>query len=352
VIRRSVQVQRGFSLVELMVAMGLSLILLAGALSILYSTRLTYVENERLARIQESGRTAIEIISRDARAAGFSGCSRLDPDKFDNALVDNATLLWNFEERIHGFEATGGAWDPVLPNVLIPDATVDSDVLLLRTSRQGLPVFRTTASTLDPTAAISVLREPGQAVAPGQTMVISDCEFTTVFAATSMTDGATVDAATIEHTIDVISAVTPANEFNTVTSNFKLNSLVTPIDTVIYYVRPMAVGAGPGLWQKVGAQDPQLLVEGVENLQVRYGVDTDNNLVVNEYMTADEVDGDDDWANVVSISIAILIRSDVESGVETDRGTYNLLGTDLGPFDDRRQRSVYTTTIALRNGAT
>ena len=44
----------GFSIVELMVAMTLSLVLLAGALSILYSTKLTSSENDRTARIQEA----------------------------------------------------------------------------------------------------------------------------------------------------------------------------------------------------------------------------------------------------------------------------------------------------------
>jgi len=350
--RHTLYRQRGFSLVELMVAMGLSLLLLAGAVSVLYSTRLTYTENERLARIQEAGRTTIEIISRDARASGFAGCNRLDPDKFDNVLDDDTSLLWNFQERIYGFEATGGGWDPALDADLTPDASADSDILLLRTSRQGLPVFRTVASTLDPTAAISIRREPGQAVTPGQTMVISDCEYTSVFVATDMVDGGAADLATIEHGTDVVSATKAVNEFDSVTANFKIDALVTPVDTVIYYVRPMAAGEGPGLWQKIGAEDPQLLVEGVENMQIRFGVDTDNNLVVNEYVTADDVDAGDNWGNVISISIAILVRSDQETGVELDGGTYDLLGTVLGPFNDRRQRSIYTTTIALRNGAT
>src|SRR5262249_54073268 len=66
----------GFSLVELMVALTLSLILTAGALSILYSTKLTSAENERVARIQEAARTAFELIKQDSRASGYAGFSR------------------------------------------------------------------------------------------------------------------------------------------------------------------------------------------------------------------------------------------------------------------------------------
>src|SRR3954469_23187977 len=103
----------GFSLVELMVALTLSLILMAGALSILYSTKLTSAENERIARVQEAGRTAFELIMQDARAAGYVGCARPMMDKstnpptstFSNGLTSTA-LLWNFGQSVYGFEAT------------------------------------------------------------------------------------------------------------------------------------------------------------------------------------------------------------------------------------------------------
>src|SRR6478736_5140615 len=106
--------QQGFSLVELMVAMTLSLLLLAGALSILYSSKITYNENDRVARLQEAGRTVVEMMLRDTRPAGFLGCSRpVNGDEFGNGLNNNLTLLWNFAQPVYGFEATGAAmWTP------------------------------------------------------------------------------------------------------------------------------------------------------------------------------------------------------------------------------------------------
>jgi prepilin-type N-terminal cleavage/methylation domain-containing protein len=80
--------QRGFSLVELMVALTLSLVLMAGALSVLYSSRLSYRENDRIARLQEAGRTAVELLLRDARPAGYIGCSRpVFGDEFSNGPI-------------------------------------------------------------------------------------------------------------------------------------------------------------------------------------------------------------------------------------------------------------------------
>ena len=45
--------QRGFSVVELMVAMTISLMLLAGGLSVMYTSRITFDENVRVARLQD-----------------------------------------------------------------------------------------------------------------------------------------------------------------------------------------------------------------------------------------------------------------------------------------------------------
>jgi type IV pilus assembly protein PilW len=330
----------GFSLVELMVAMTLSLVLLAGALSILYSSRLTFTENERLARIQEAGRTTMELIMRDLRSAGFQGCSRpVDPDDFQNALVNPTTLLWNFTAPIQGYDANAGAWTPAL-DALVPLATTGSDVLVIRTTRQGQPMFRTNAATAA-VGTISVDVPPGASIPDNTTMLIGDCRFSTVFLATGYAPaGAT---AQITHT-DV--GANPANATTSLNNTFLVDATVVPVDTVIYYVRPGT--NGPALWQRVGAQNPQLLIEGVENLQIRYGVDTNGDLVVDQYVAAA---AGTNWANVISVSIAALIRSEVESGVERDSRTYSLLGTNVGPFNDRRQRSIFTTTVALRNRA-
>jgi type IV pilus assembly protein PilW len=346
---------RGFSLVELMVAMSLSLVLLAGALSILYTSRLTYTENERLARVQEAGRTTLEMILRDVRASGFAGCSRIQPANFTNVLNNSNGLLWDFSRPIFGFEANAGAWTPALDAALMPLATVGSDVLVIRTSRLGSPVMRINAPTTDPTQPINVDMRSNATVAAGTTLVISDCEFATVFNASGTFGGAAT--ANVPHVQNL--GVEPGNIANSIVTDYPIDSLIQQIDTVIYYVRPSATPdpitgqPRPALWLRIGNTAPVELIQGIENLQVLYGIDTDNDLLVDQYSAADVVQGPPvRWGSVVSVSIAVLVRSDVDAGVETDTRTYNLLGTNLGPFNDRRQRSVFTTTVTLRNGST
>ena len=65
--------QRGMTLIELMISLLLSLIVVGGVLQIFTGNRETYTFNEGLARIQESGRIAIETLNRRLRMAGYLG---------------------------------------------------------------------------------------------------------------------------------------------------------------------------------------------------------------------------------------------------------------------------------------
>ena len=342
--------QRGFSLVELMVALTMSLVLLAGALSILYSSKLTNTENDRMARLQEAGRTVVELILRDARSSGYQGCSRpVYGDEFANGLASPSTLLWNFAQPIEGYEATGGSFvaasgSPALDTTIVPSATTGSDIIAFRSTRQGQPVFRLTSAVTNVTNALQVSMGAGSTVAANTPMIVGDCTGSAVFMATTFATSSST-AGTIAHALG--NGTTGNLSADLPRGGFGIGSLVFPVQTVIYYVRDSATaGVGPTLWQRVGNNAPQELVQGVQNLQVRYGVDTDGDMLVNSYVAASAVTN---WNQVVSLSIAVLVRSPDEAGVEKDNRTYNLLGTTLGPFNDRRQRAMFTTTVVLRN---
>ncbi len=69
----------------------------------------------------------------------------------------------------------------------------------------------------------------------------------------------------------------------------------------------------------------------------------------NEYVDADDVT---DWNRVISVTFALLVRSAEENAKIVDERVYELLETDVGPFNDRFQRSLFTTTVTLRNRTT
>lgn len=66
--------QQGVSLVELMIAITLGLVAFGGAGTIYLANRQSFVQVEGLARIEESARFAVDLLSRDIREAGGVAC--------------------------------------------------------------------------------------------------------------------------------------------------------------------------------------------------------------------------------------------------------------------------------------
>ncbi|WP_159016480.1 PilW family protein [Cognatiluteimonas profundi] len=73
---RSPAPMRGVTLIELMVALVLGLIVTGAALTLFVTNRKTYTASESLGRIQESQRTAFELMSRDVREGAGNACEK------------------------------------------------------------------------------------------------------------------------------------------------------------------------------------------------------------------------------------------------------------------------------------
>src|SRR5207247_7593952 len=69
--------ENGFSLVELMVAMTITIIVMAGVIAIFVNSKKAYTNQDRIARVQENGRFAMYYLMRDIRMAGYTGCRNL-----------------------------------------------------------------------------------------------------------------------------------------------------------------------------------------------------------------------------------------------------------------------------------
>lgn len=72
--------QQGMSLVEVMVAVLISTILVLGVTDLFGNSFFSSRSNNELARMQEAGRVALEIIGADARRAGYQGCTAADQE--------------------------------------------------------------------------------------------------------------------------------------------------------------------------------------------------------------------------------------------------------------------------------
>ena len=132
-------------------------------------------------------------------------------------------------------------------------------------------------------------------------------------------------------------------------------TLVMRVSTKVFYVGKGT--NGPSLFMKQANGDGIELVEGVENMQVLYGEDTDAtpDNIPNRYVAATDVA---DFANIVAVRVSILLRSVKELPWRTETSkTYYLGGMDddtavrVASPSDKRLRKVMTTTIKVRNRA-
>jgi type IV pilus assembly protein PilW len=89
------------------------------------------------------------------------------------------------------------------------------------------------------------------------------------------------------------------------------------------------------------------LIEGVEDMQISYGVDTDATPDGTPNYYADGGTAGLDLSKVVSIRVSLLLRT-VENNIAAKPLPYTYNGTTVTPLD-RRIRRVFSTTIALRN---
>ena len=74
------------TLVEIMVALTISLILLAGVMQIFLASKQTYRMQDGMSRLQENARFALHFLDQDLRMAGYHGCSSLSAQP--NNIVD------------------------------------------------------------------------------------------------------------------------------------------------------------------------------------------------------------------------------------------------------------------------
>ncbi len=309
----------GLSLIELLVALALSLMIMAGAISILSSNKRIYKDQEEMGRLQEGARFSIELLNKDIRSAGFSGCADT-VTTVQNDITTTATSLLSYINIIEGSES-GGVWQPSTGNT--PVGLAGTDGITIRTIKPiEVTVSAATSATLVPSASTSD-------IAANDAVAVFDCTSANIFTATGITGG--------------LQGVGITNTYDTTAETAKFYA-------IRYYIAT-GLNGQPALFRYglfSGAESAQELIPGVDDMQILYGEDTaGSDFIADTYVDADTVTN---WANVVSVRIAILVNGVNENfTVGQNTSTYNLLGTVAGPYNDFRRRKVFTNTIQIRN---
>jgi type IV pilus assembly protein PilW len=307
--------QIGLSLIEIMIALLIGAFLLGGVLQIFIGSKQTYRMQDNLSRLQENGRLAMDFLANDIRMAGYQGCPSLRnvtpkviagdpviPALTENSLVsgaENITTNWNAN-------ACGAG------NVCI--ANTDAINLIYSDTCGGNLTIPMDSLNAD----IKIPADNSCNVSANEAVLVSNCRSVDIFRA--INDSTTA----VTHPILNFAYGTDAELFV-----YRAYS---------YFIRESTSDSlGRSLWRLDNARvtsssNPAELIEGIENMQILYGADTNADHTPNYYVPAET--GGLNLSQVVSIRITLTART---------------IDGNLTTTGDGRIRRDFTSTIALRN---
>lgn len=354
--RYSVGQQQGLSLVELIIALALSTTLILGIFTVYMDSNQTSRLGTSLARIQESGRIATDVMARDMRMVGFQGCA--DPDDVTmNVIADNPPTSDFFQTTLRGWEVTDGTWADGTEfdgTTIESGALVGSDVLAVQ--RGESVEIEIDGKVEPPNANIKVTGPDVGLFSQNDLVLISDCEAADLFRISSKPSS------------DTWAHAQNVNSSNFLSQGYTESARIMRFSASVYFVADTGRDDAQGndiraLYRAtnnlLNSATPTFqideIVEGVESLQIEYGelLATDNI----RYTTADNVG---DMAGVLAVRVGMLI-SDTDQVRDTgDTADYALPGetieaaTGAGAgavthLEDGRLRRSFISTVMLRN---
>jgi type IV pilus assembly protein PilW len=319
------------TLVEVMIGMLLGVFLMGGIMQVFASSRQTYRVHEATSRMQESGRMALEVISRDIRGADFWGCASGTTNVVNN-LDTGGTGYIDFQNGgIGGTEGTGGAPDTL-------------------TLRGGINAGLAVEPPYGPQASADIKVPTGNGLEQGDIIFVSDCSGADIFQITnSNPDGGgqlihNTGSTTEPGNYNVTNPGCPGANAHCLSKVYGSDASIFSTQEISYTIAMGSEGQ-PALFRN-GLE----FLDGIENLQILYGEDTDavgtpGSGIANYYVPADQVA---DMTNVVSIRFAVVARSYDDNLTGGLAQNYNLFGTTMAAADNRL-RQVYSSTVAVRN---
>ena len=96
-----------------------------------------------------------------------------------------------------------------------------------------------------------------------------------------------------------------------------------------------------------GEIEDEPLIEGVDDFQVQYGIDTDADNIADTFTTTPLSNDYSGWQNVKTVTVSLLISGETVS--QPDAKTYQYADKSNGPFNDKRKRRLFSFVVAVGN---
>lgn len=333
--------QQGLSLIEMMVAMTISLIVIGAVSGVYLSTSRNYTQDEMLSRMQENARFALHILSEDLSMAGYWGplmsgqdintiprsCTSSSADAECQGLYQQSTLSIDASKDCDPGTVSVTPWANTLgaPVEFISEA---SDSLATST-------YACINDFLAGSDILVVKRVEGQELASTRDDSNDDGE---IFLRTDGTDAM----------LFIYSTGLDVSEGANISDwRYRAN---------VYYIRDHFLDGGDGIPTLVREKlegdgmgtEAGGVAQGIEYFHIMFGIDQDSDATANIYTSSPTPA---QLRNVTSARVFVLARSAAPDPGYVNDKIYELgdVTRDFSASPDSFYRRVFSTTVALRN---
>ena len=354
--RRSRHIEKGFTLVELMISLSIGLVLFAGVISIFIGMRTTSAETSSYGELQENGRFAISVLTEDLLRQNFWGDLSGDlndeilsstPDAPGNECNGNGLNNGTFPAGAGYFRTL---WGQTIAGNLNPMGCFSDPTY----SRVGSDIIQFKRVISNPVVATSV----------DDYYLIVNSSIGGIFTADKATNAyaasLAVDAADDAAAAAIIEAAAATKGTSLINA-----ARMWEYQHHVYYIKDKVVGSNsvPTLIQgrlAGGSMVFSPVIDGIEMIRFMYGVDDDTEPglpgygTVDSYISADNIT-DDIWNNtggtrILAVKIFVLARGVLPDTKYTNTNSYQLGDFTYNPNpDDNFRRLLFTTTVSLYN---
>lgn len=357
--------QLGLSLVELMVAILISMIVLAGVLQVMFTSKTTFLSQEEMSYIQENARFALDVIGRDIQAAGYLGCASSGAELALVGKVDaSAAEFWG-PEAVVGFAgsdgtntfpqayrdkvrsivgATGG--DPIPDSIIVRGAEgVSRDVK----GHSGTSLELDSASGIAEGDYLAVVGE--DCVSAGVIRVATVGGNTIGYGGNAICSGIGEAIRSVPGQSLICDAACNCTGAGSGAVGYSAGATVQAYNSSAYFIGTSNSASEQPALKRVRLRDGKAtqveeLALGVEDMELHYGVDSNGDGAVESYLDASAfAAGGAEWGQVVAVRVSLLFRSQSPSLADA-QAQNDLLGNS---YNDRYMRQVVTSTYRLRN---
>lgn len=333
--------QRGYSLIELMVASVIGLLLLGGMLFVFLGSRQSSRHADAMARMQENSRIAVELLSSEIRMAGFVGCRSRASASGEELGYEIGVADLPFEREALKRPLSGAVYADGVPAFVDQGELRGVDGSHLLILHKSLPWMLPLAADFNAGQGVLQVRDrDGEAdLRAGDLLIIDDCVRGQLLRARAVTAPDSEGVRRID--IDAMAAL------QAYTFSGERYAEVSALREEIWFVRDSGRRNSAGrplhalFRMRNGVVDE--VVDGVADLHLGYGIGSEDAVETFRPLQAMRAT---DWARVVAVRVELLFEAEA-ANVLPDPVAVEFGGRKLAASTDAR--SVVRFTVALRN---